>query len=47
MQGDRTTSETTQSEHDGQVKNIDLLLMDPLKDWLGAPLSDFDLVGDR
>ncbi len=28
MQGDRTTSETTQSEHDDQVKNIDSLTGD-------------------
>ncbi len=31
----------------GALVSLYLVSMDPSKDWLAAPLSDFDSVGDR
>ncbi len=31
----------------GALVPLYLVLMDPLKDWLAAPLSDFDSIGKR
>ncbi len=31
----------------GALVNLYLVLMDPSKDWLAAPLSDFDSIGNR
>ncbi len=31
----------------GALVPLYLVLMDPSKDWLAVPLSDFDSVGDR